>query len=486
MKRKIVIGFGVLVIFVSIGWLVKSFNRQTIVLSPEIKEILKIPPIDKSKMDNNAFIGLVAIDAPADEDPMEIGKKYVVEWLEKYQQAINKQDFQILYNILRNPRIYYKEKPISIANPTSYRFGCAYLTNTDCIKEIMAKQAEINQLIINNKVVYNRYKAYIKLPDYNSYVSFITLPLDFSTNYIWLSRLHLQEAILAIENNEIDRGLDILQAELHFARRSLAADTGISAFDLIVYKSELRTIYHIINSLLDSPTMAKQLYHPKLLALLQPFTKEEQQILVKVLTCQRNYYLQLLYILANEDFNIEDLHVVKRTEFNQLKKNNTALLFDRAKTMQLFYERMTDYIELAKRVLPASAKAYQQTIKPQLEITPLTLEQIKNKYGTTNILGQKMIQDRTKGMFTYFLRFYDVISYSVLIEAKLKIKQANLKKEQVAEFLIKHKDQLMNPYTGEPYMWNEQQQTLTTDWLDHSIDNESHGEKASVNIKFID
>lgn len=486
MKRKIVIGFGVLVIFVSIGWLVKSFNRQTIILSPEIKEILKIPPIDKSKMNNNAFIGLVAIDAPADEDPMEVGKKYVVERLEKYQQAINKQDSQILYSI-PNPRIYYKEKPISVNNPTHYGFVCAYLTNTDCIKQIMARQAEINQLIINNKVAYNRYKAYIKLPDYNSYASYIMLPLDFSTNYMKLSRLHLQEAILAIENNEIDRGLDILQAELHFARRSLAADTGVSPIDLIVFTSELRTIYHIIDSLLDSPTMAKQLYHPKLQALLQPFTKEEQQILVTVLTCDRNSYLQLLYISANEDIKIEELDGVKPTELNQLKKSNTALLFDTAKTMQLFYERMTDYIELAKRVLPASAKAYQQTIKPQLEITPLTLEQIKNKYGVTNILGQKMIQDETKYMLNYFVRFYDVISYLALIEAKLKIKQANLKKNQVAEFLIKHKDQLMNPYTREPYMWNEQQQTLTTDWLDHRIiDNALYGEKASVNIKFID
>lgn len=485
MKRKIVIGFGVLVIFVSIGWLVKSFNRQTIVLSPEIKEILKIPPIDKSKMDNNAFIGLVAIDAPADEDPMEIGKKYVVERLEKYQQAINKQDSQILYSI-PNARIYYKEKPISVNYLTHYDFVCAYLTNADCIKEVMAEQAEINQLIINNKVVYNRYKAYIKLPDYNSYVSFIMLPLDFSSNYRWLSRLHLREAVYAIENNEIDRGLDILQAELHFARRSLAADTGISAIDLVVFTSELRAIYHIINSLLDSPTMAKQLYHPKLLALLQPFTKEEQQILVTVLTCERNSNLQLLYMLTNEDINIEEIDWIKPMELNQLKKSNTALLFDTAKTMQLFYERMADYIELAKRVLPASAEAYQQIIKPQLEVPTLTLEQIKNKYGTTNILGQKMIQVRSKENLSYFLRLYDVISYSALIEAKLKIKQANLKKEQVAEFLIKHKDQLMNPYTKEPYMWNEQQQTLTTDWLDHSINNELYGEKASVNIKFID
>lgn len=230
------------------------------------------------------------------------------------------------------------------------------------------------------------------------------------------------------------------------------------------------------------------LNHPKLLALLQPFTKEEQQILVTVLTWQRSSYLQLLYISANEDIKIEELDWVrvKRTELNQLKKNNTPLLFDTAKTMQLFYERMTDYIELAKRVLPASAKVYQQTIKPQLDVPTLTLEQIKNKYGITNILGQKYLEYASKHMLNYFVRFYDVISYSALIEAKLKIKQANLKKEQVAEFLIKHKDQLMNPYTGEPYMWNEQQQTLTTDWLDHSIDNESHGEKASVNIKFID
>ena len=230
------------------------------------------------------------------------------------------------------------------------------------------------------------------------------------------------------------------------------------------------------------------LNHPKLLALLQPFTKEEQQILVTVLTWQRSSYLQLLYIAANEDIKIEELDWVrvKRTVLNQLKKNNTPLLFDTAKTMQLFYERMTDYIELAKRVLPASAKVYQQTIKPQLDVPTLTLEQIKNKYGITNILGQKYLEYTSKHMLNYFVRFYDVISYSALIEAKLKIKQANLKKEQVAEFLIKHKDQLMNPYTGEPYMWNEQQQTLTTDWLDHSIDNESHGEKASVNIKFID
>lgn len=484
MKRKIVIGFGVLVIFVSIGWLVKSFNRQTIILSPEIKEILKIPPIDRSKMDNNAFIGLVAIDAPADEDPMEIGKKYVVEKLEEYQQAINKQDSQILYSI-PNPRVYYKEKPISIDNHINYMFGCVNLTDTDCIKEVMAEQAEINQLIINNKVVYNRYKAYIKLPNYNSYTSFI-VPSGLATNYIWLSRLHLREAVYAIKNNEIDRGLDILQAELHFARRSLVADTGVSAIDLIIFMIELRTIYHIIDSLLDSPIMAKQLYHPKLLALLQPFTKEEQQILVTVLTCERNSDLQLLYIFANEDIKIEELDWVKRTEFNQLKKNNTPLLFDTAKTMQLFYERMADYIELAKRVLPASAKAYQQTIKPQLEVPTLTLEQIKNKYGITNILGQKYLEYTSKHMLNYFVRFYDVISYSALIEAKLKIKQANLKKEQVAEFLIKHKDQLMNPYTREPYMWNEQQQTLTTDWLDHSIDNALHGEKASVNIKFID
>ncbi|UYZ84269.1 hypothetical protein MTZ49_01430 [Entomomonas sp. E2T0] len=47
-------------------------------LLPEVKKSLEIPNINLNKIDQNAFVGLVAIDAPINMNPQEIEKEIIL------------------------------------------------------------------------------------------------------------------------------------------------------------------------------------------------------------------------------------------------------------------------------------------------------------------------------------------------------------------------------------------------------------------------
>ncbi|MFD1259841.1 hypothetical protein [Entomomonas asaccharolytica] len=449
-------------------------------LLPEVKEILQLK-FDEQNIQQNAYISLLAIDAPEGLDYKEIGKKVVLASNKQIREAIAKQDHNLLEKGF-NPQDYFQDKPALTADMTvdgkAYKFPCNQLNNHHCTTQLLNKQSALEPLLTTNKVLLSRYNEVIKLPVYHSppltAASYIP-PFSVTLN---LSRLRLSQALFMINRGEVDAGLDILQQEVTFAKRILAGQSAL--IDQMIANRQLLITYHVISELLDSPQLANQLNNPKLLALLQPLSTQEQQCLANTFANERN--LTLFHLAASSSAYLAN-ELVEQGLDKETGVANLALNYDRNATLNMYYSKVKPNIEMAMLTLPKASENYLTYLKDQPEYIALTGKEIYQKYGTDNFVGRALVEIATPNFKNYIERFYNLNTYLTLVNAKLSIKQAGIGKQQVPDFLVKLAAKAQNPYSKQPFTWNAETQILSSNWLGDSMGSDD-GEQASVYIQF--
>lgn len=449
-------------------------------LLPEVKEILEVK-FDEKNIEQNAYVALLAINAPEGSDYKEIGKKTVIANNKQIREAIAKQDVNLIEKGI-NPKNYFQDKPALTVNMTisgeTYKFPCNQLNNYQCLTQLTKRQAEIEQLFISNKVLLTRYSEAIKLPEFNTPPMMASTYTPSFSEVLNLSKLRLSEAVFLINNGEVEAGLDILQQDITFAKRILIGKSA--SIDQMIACRQLLTTYHVISELLDSPQLANQFNNPKLLTLLKPFSVKEQQGLANSFAIERN---QILYHLAAYNSDQLESELGKKWFEKEIGVSNLVLSYDRNASLNMYYHKVEPAIEIAMLTLPNASENYLVHLKDKPEYVDLTGKEIYQQYGNDNFVGRVLVQLALPDPKRYIERFYNLNNYLTLVNIKLHIKKANISKEQIPDFLVKLGEKAQNPYSKQSFIWSADTQVLSSEWLG-DVMGKDDGQKASVYIQF--
>lgn len=450
-------------------------------LLPEVKEILAVK-FDEKNIEDNAYVALLAINAPEGLDYKEIGKKTVIAINKQIREAIAKQDANLMTERIL-PESYFQDKTALTINMVidgeRYDFPCSQLDNQQCLSKLIKDQAKLEALFISNRVLLTRYSEIIKLSNFNTPPAGIATPIPSFKIVLGLSRLRLSKAVFLINKGKVEEGLDLLQQEIIFAKRVLTGNKNL--IDLSMAVRQILTTYHVVSELLDSPQLANQLNNPKLLVLLKPLTLQEQQALVNAFINERNLWLRELSMYSVEQ--AADILNIDRIA-TAIKETNFSPAYNRAATLNTVYKKFQPIIKMAKISLPQASDNYITNLKDQVIQPDLTVAEIYQQYGAENFIGGVLVDlvDPKNHQHHYIKRFYDVNNYLTLVNVKLQIKQVNITKEQVPSFLTTLGEKASNRYTKNPFIWDIDTQTLSSEWLGHK--GYEDGEQASVYIQF--
>lgn len=452
------IRLGIILLITPLWVLGKTAEHVKTPLLPEVEKILDMSAIHAENMDKNAFVGLSVIEAPASMDPMEIGKIVIQKNIEHYKKAVAERDYERTYKTERLTPYFNHQQPLDLSvYRDKYReFYCANLADKECLAKVMQERTAIEQVIANNPLPLERYKKYITLPFYNTYLSnglefYVLMDLYRLSNY------HVRQAIYAIKDNRIDEGLDMLLAELNFYKQILRNHQQYTTnVELVIVTQRLFAIYHTIERLLDDPRMQDQLNNPKLIHLLASMSGQEQTILSTVFKNVREESIRLVYMIEPEEPSAYDQA--------KMQELGLSLTYDKEQTMNDYYLLMEGYIKAGQLSLPKSKDYYQQHILQPEKIQ----QQIKTMCEPNNGVGCYYLQSTTD-LFKTFTNFYDVIGYLALVQLKLEIKQQGITEEAITQFLKLQGEKAANPYSDEPFQWDKETKSLSFKWLDQRI-----------------
>lgn len=452
-------------------------------LLPEVKEWLAMPAIDQGKMDQNAYVYLLGLEAEGD-DHQQQGKRMVLQTEAIIREALQTHNPMLLLDQPTKKTDEYKQAKPSLQtkiNGKTYQFPCMALANLHCITDVLQQRTEAKTLADNNALYLKRYQQIIQLPYFDAYYFSLSSPVPAYQYLILLSGLRQAEAITAISQGEIAKGLTILQEEMAFSKRLLAGQGYL--IDAMIANRLLMTQYHTLSELIDSPAMANELNNPQFTKLFKPLTATEQQAMSSVYRKEAIMNMQLYEALDQDNVNL--FWQKYGVEWQARATPKYPLTYERNKTLNMSYNFVGNYIKLAQVTLPEAASAYIKLQQQQLVNAKLLSEdEVYQQYGPDNFFGGLIFEDGKQTFGYYLYRFYDITNYLTLINAKLAIKQAHITKEQVPNFLQKLGDKAQNPYNKKPFVWDEATQTLSSDWLEPNPPVDLVGTKAKVKLLF--
>lgn len=453
-------------VFASLITCVASADTQ---LLPEVEKLMDIHPVNDIHMRQNSYVYFMGMDA-LNDDYFSVGKK-IVEHINKVtRESLAIGDQHITFEDKNNP-IYQYETIKLVGEP--YTYPCYRLAKKGCVQEIMNDLDKAQVLIKANKALLARYKYVIKLPRYDAYSPVMINAKTANFRMVFaLSALHKVEAIEAIKQGEVQKGLGIFQQEIRFAKNILASNA--SMIDKMVAINLLTNAYHTLEELLDTSYLQNYLKDPQWINLLAALSDKEQQALASAFN--RDLVTSLILYVTFDPVESPDGYIPENFgdlfDSKPFPMKNVKVSYDKYKTMNEAYIRVQPIIHLAQMTLPTAHKAYEEIRYDEpshnrcseSDLQLLCLMRIWQRYGE-NSVGSLLLDIATPDYKSYFFRMYDTSTYLALIRVKFLIKQQHIRVNNIPIFLESLGDKAKNSYTKEPFIWNSTWSTLCTEGL---------------------
>ncbi len=455
-------------------------NKQ---LLPEVKQLLVIPDLSEKDLDQNGYVGMLALDVPVDKDYTAIAKKVLIKNNRLLQVAISKQDVKLFDNAVKTTDYYDENKALKVnmGYGAGYEFPCASLKNLHCVDQIIKDRKQLTALIKESNVILARYRQIQTKPYYKAYPMSAEMPIPPYHKSISASQLRLAEAVFAIDDGDVRKGLTILQGEMDFIKNKLLTDGYV--IDTMIGVRQLLIAAHVLEQLIDKPQLRPYLSDPQITLLFQPLSPEQQQKIANTFRRERWFVVVNGYLSTKETIE-KHFDLFKSLGFDdgadyfyQAKELGYPLRFNKIKTINLSYQKINFLINRALLILPRSSARYiiDTTVKEQ----PLTIQEIYQKYGADNILGGIVLEPDL--LSSYLYRFYDANNYLWLIQVKLLLKRLALAEDRITEFLLQ--SNFKNPYSQQQLHWDSCAQVLSSDWLGVFFQDRD-GYRAMVHISY--
>lgn len=448
---------------------------------PQVEQIMHPQRPQRDFLLQDVYVGLFALDVPADMDYMAIGADVMLNNYDYLEQALaaGGGPTRDQYDVPENH--YQDGEPLKLniqVDGKDFVFACRWLDVDDCVEQTLARKGDVAALIERNKTLLQRYVAIQRLPNYGGYFYRVIDRLPSYHYALRLSELRLAQALVALDAGDADTAFALLQAEADFARRMLVQEKTL--IGKMVAINEVYTVYHTLSVLLDSPQMRPYLHDERLQVLIAPLSVDEQKAMVEGFAGERNFMMYTLWLynvgveeeLAQGPQGVVNWLVVQASYDPEASENLIFL------TMQPMLDRaalsMDEVADLyARDELPAPGQARRAVFDAQM-----ALQNERRQNGElvpSNWLVEQGIGDTLDAFDVYLNRFYDVHSYLMLVHTKYQLVSAGVRAAQADAFMRDTALRAYHPITREPFVWDAQAQTLGTAWIAQQLPTGARG-----------
>jgi hypothetical protein len=453
-KRTLCILLFFLALFLSALAALTAYTLKDEPLTPMAQKALHYQP-SPVPPEKNAFVGIAGMDAPTGDDFIALGVANI--HANQFSGAPQKEG---------------SAQKLAFSVP-QYTYSCMEEITANCLAEIQAEAHNIQKLLAENDEIIKRYLHIQTMPEFSH--SFAkTLKYGSAhfvpgyTNLMNASRLLSAKAVLDIQNDRLEEGLDFIEKDLNFYRGILAS-RDIDLLDTMIAIQQIRRYANLLILLCNEGKLSHRM--DKMRALLAPLDAPRNifanarwfehaitaQSLFRNLEAELEKSSEVQMIM---DFETGEIR--KKTFFDQLK----LMLFTKPNmTLNLYNEFSRLEIDtlnaLATQELPAQRDVlWENEIRPRICTIP---EGYLFCRHWKNYLGETLAAIAFPNYVHYLLRIHDLDARLRLFRAQLEFAQAAEtapKTETPEAILARLGPETFNPYTGQPFEWNPETGTI--------------------------
>lgn len=417
-KWLFLFAFGLYFLFVASNWGDED-------LKPEVQAILNAhPPI---MHDDNGFLILMGMSAPADQDALQVGKNKLANNIARYEMARKTRAIAPVQNDVTEFIPYQESTGLQ-------DYMCRYNQAENCLAFYLKHDtAKVGQIIASQKVLLDRFAA---LKASNRFVE-VAVPLsgiDFSgiSAYLVATELEYMQIVLDIAAGNEQTGIQRLVANAQHNRKMLhGSKTQHGQTMMLDYvQQDVRFLSELIAKY---PALAKS------------YQQQFSSLLATIYTHADYRETPLLFDRSDSvimfDLTLDTIKIREKKAqlsfFDKLKGVN----FQPNASLNFLYDLKTARLKLAK------ADAQQlETIKKQVEEDKKALLGYGlHPYYFKNSIGKILVTTLdTSGLLDNIEAIHDLEGHMRLVKLQLDILQTGNTEADLERLLAKHPD----PYTS--------------------------------------
>lgn len=435
MKKKTLI----FITFVALGLLIVFLgSRSDEPLDPLVAATLTFR-LPETAPGDNAYIGVSGLGFLQQGDVVTAGKKY-----------------------LDGPQASTDSTPASLLD-YSYANPCLRQAEENCLDQILADSATIDAAVEKYKEFLDRYQAVQNMPLYVNTSYFSGPSPDYQT-LVNVSKLVGDKALLDIKRGDLKGGLDALEKDLNFAKRMIQSQ-HIALMDLLISIALVARDQILLGLIIEDGRIN--------------ITGEEER-LRKMLGLDWDTSQMMIATLVNEG-----RQVLRDLEFMPDKYQGRESDLKEKLMLSFFYKRNMTLNRIA-RIL--SFAIGQTSAAPLLDFpdyfdqcqveykkrvasyeSSSRIRRLYDEYGLfffKNYYGDWMIELFAKDFYIRNLgRLNDTLVRSRLRRAQLELRLMLVRPDDLSQALAHLGPETMNPYTGQPFEWDKENNVLWAELL---------------------
>lgn len=410
-----------------------AVNRSDETLLPEVEKVMHWQ-LPANAFDNNGFILMLGMGAPANEDPYATGRKILETELARYAR--------------HDPNI--PEAPES--QPFSHTWreqACDYGKERNCVDFYLGRKDAFLSSISQYKVLRSRYEAIANTSNYVEVIPpFIFANLPHWWPLMGASEMVRAEAVLHIDAGESEEGLRLLLEDMRMWRRHTSQSSSYIGRMMAIAGLQRGT--RVVSELVHRyPKLAVE-HAPELLAITAPISAAEFSM-SKPLDFEWQMLMSVVSDIDSERMS-DALELQARFLNGPLK-----LGYQPNATANLFY----DWHEQDKKVASARADA--------MDAEKRKADSVKSDFLGYGIEGFYFKNPTGKFLaimglpyypLSYIERQHDADGYLRLVALQVKLIADQVPASGIEEVVKTSSEQYRNPYTRAPMIWNASAGTL--------------------------
>lgn len=285
-------------------------------LLPELKEFMKLKPLDQTRFKGNAYIALMGLTYPKNnwqtayeeilihndpiiqqrvkngailtnysQDPLQLALKIKDEMdsgaeinqLSMYKPA---KDTLHLDNLTTEKFLKFQQTPYlneQFSRAQDY-FLCQQYLSIDCINEMQKRKEYIQQVVKDNQVILERFRHIASSTDHYDFITIdgqtfsdIGLALPTYQPYLNIYQLNLADAVIDFTENNAESGIHKLLLASQWVDLYYTKKSQPTLIDAMIMVNASQFLDQTINALLDSGLLQNYLTDPQLIKAISPY-----------------------------------------------------------------------------------------------------------------------------------------------------------------------------------------------------------------------
>jgi hypothetical protein len=392
----------------------------------------------------NAFVAIAGFNAPAGSDFIRAGEENLRQVA---QGKVPDAD--------PHPLLFSIEK---------YAAACTWTDNAHCLAAIQADADNNAKLMEDNRELIARYAHIQTMPHFSNGIDFLLLADEMSKGKDWLIPyrqtayvlgLLSDHAALIIQNGQIDEGLDFIEKDIEFQRKIFAA-VDAELVDKLVALAYIRQHVVLLSLLMEQGIPAEHLH--RIRPMLVPLADIGQHFR-EAMWSEHIQELNSLTRMGDTIFRWKDHaypeRIVGQAMYEIVWKNNM--------TLNLSSEFWHEYMRLLGDITPSRLSSEFPGIDERVRarVCPMAEKYFFCNH-IRNFTGEALVQIGQANWGQYLLKIHDHDAHIRLVRAQLEYHLAVNGKIEAnpQQTLATLGAETFNPYTGQPFEWNAERQTL--------------------------